>query len=72
MTESSMSDRREDLLDKVSGYILRKRTEAAFREMMKLLALVVQSRTNYNRPRHSKSHRRNERLMVIDGAAAVT
>jgi AcrR family transcriptional regulator len=50
----------------------RRRTDSAFREMLNLLSLVVQSRTNHTRPKRSKSHRRNERSTVIDGAAAVT
>jgi hypothetical protein len=49
-----------------------KRTEASFREMLNLLSLAVQSHTDHNRPKRLKSHRRNERSMVIDGAAAVT
>jgi AcrR family transcriptional regulator len=50
----------------------RRRTEAAFREMLNLLSLAVQSRTNQNRPKRPKSHRRNEPSIVFDRAAAVT
>src|SRR5262249_7412999 len=47
-------------------------TEAAFREMLNLLSLVVRSRTNHNRPKRSKTPRGNQVSTVIDRAAAVT